>query len=85
VAGCISTGILGEYSFHVLIPRYELGKCGMCTGACRMVPKQIWEGSEEAVFGFGWDTASLGRHVMCSKVKSPQSTKTISVKAREGA
>ena len=50
-----------------------------------MVPKQIWEGSEEAVFGFGWETASLGRHVMCSEVKSPQSTKTISVKAREGA
>jgi hypothetical protein len=45
-----------------------------------MVPKQIWE----AVFGFGWDTASLGRHVMCSKVKSPQSTKTIFRESQRG-
>ena len=47
------------------------------------VPKKIWE----AVFGFGWDTASLEKHVMCSEVvKSPPSlTERFSVKAREGA
>jgi len=44
------------------------------------VPKKIWE----AVFGFGWDTASLGRHVMCSEVKSPQSTKTIFHESQRG-
>jgi len=38
------------------------------------VPKKI----REAVFGFGWDTASLERHVMCSEVvKSSQSNRTI--------
>jgi hypothetical protein len=45
------------------------------------VPEKIWE----AVFGFGWDTASLGRHVMCSEVvKSPQSTRTIFCESQRG-
>ena len=58
------------FGFRVLIPRYELGKCGMpaLAGWFRnrfgKVPKKIWE----AVFGFSWDTVSLGRHVMCSEV-----------------
>jgi len=46
-----------------------------------MVLKKIWE----AVFGIGWDTVSLERHVMCSEVvKSPQSTGTIFHESREG-
>jgi hypothetical protein len=45
------------------------------------VPKKIWE----AVFGFGWDTVSLGRHVMCSEVvKSPQSTRMIFLESQRG-
>jgi len=46
-----------------------------------MVLKQI----QEAVFGFGWDTASLGRHMMCSEVvKSPQSTRMIFCESQRG-
>ena len=49
-----------------------------------MVPKQIWEGSEEDLVGFSWDTVSLGRHVMCSEVKSPQSTRMIFCESQRG-